>query len=778
MSTSPLRATADDVEVLTGEPRLLPLLPMVYMAWADGNLTDDELGALLAQLRPMPAASREVLARWLDPSQPPSAEALQRLLAFLRATAATLPEESRRSLSALGMAMFETSTKGLSQRSIDAARRAAGDLESALGLVSAEAVRELVPAGTLAPVPAEERPPFDVAAMTDLLDGTYAACRRKMRAILRMPVFRHRPDLDRAAYRKQCLAWSYELVRQGVSAMLLPAPYGSSDGMGEFITFSETMTLFDLSMAIKFGVQYGLFAASVLRMGTARHHEKYLHDVRDMKVLGCFAMTETGHGSNVRDLETVARYDRATGEFVIHTPNDAARKDYIGGAACDAHMAIVFAQLEIGADRHGVHAFLVPIRTADGDAAPGVRIEDCGGKIGLNGVDNGRLWFEEVRVPRENLLNRFADVDEDGIYHSPIPSASARFFRMLGTLVSGRIGLTAACANNAQIGLTIAIRYGAERRQFGPVGKPETVLLDYVSHQRRLMPRLATAYALRFAANDLIRDYAEETGKTSETSKEVELRGAGLKAYASWFTAETLQVCRECCGAQGYLAENRLGALRADTDVFTTFEGDNTVLYQLVARSLLTDLKHQFQEMKFFGVMKFLAGKAAAALSQQNPIVTRLTGEDHLRDPEVQLELMRARERDLLASAARRLKKRIEDGMDSYDAFVVCQDHLLALARAHVERTVLEGFVATVDRCEDPDLRRTLKTLCDLFALSQIERDHAWFFEAGYIEAAKARAIRRLVNRLCAEVREMALPLVDAFAIPEECIAAPIASRP
>ena len=121
-------------------------------------------------------------------------------------------------------------------------------------------------------------------------------------------------------------------------------------------------------------------------------------------------MTETGHGSNVQALRTTATYDAETQEFVIHTPDDDARKDYIGNAARDGRMAVVFAQLIAGGEERGVHALLVPIRDEHGDPCPGVRLEDCGAKLGLNGVDNGRIWFDHVRVPRENLLDRYAQV--------------------------------------------------------------------------------------------------------------------------------------------------------------------------------------------------------------------------------------------------------------------------------------------------------------------------------------------------------------------------------
>ncbi len=112
-------------------------------------------------------------------------------------------------------------------------------------------------------------------------------------------------------------------------------------------------------------------------------------------------MTETGHGSNVQALGTTATYDAATEEFVVHTPTAAARKDYIGNAARHGRMAAVFAQLVVGGETHGVHCLLVPIRTTDGEPLPGVTLSDCGAKLGLNGVDNGRIVFDQVRVPRE-----------------------------------------------------------------------------------------------------------------------------------------------------------------------------------------------------------------------------------------------------------------------------------------------------------------------------------------------------------------------------------------
>jgi acyl-CoA oxidase len=298
-------------------------------------------------------------------------------------------------------------------------------------------------------------------------------------------------------------------------------------------------------------------------------------------------------------------------------------------------------------------------------------------------------------------------------------------------------------------------------------------ILDYLSHQRRLLPRLATTYGLCFALRHLAERYV---ASPADDRREVESLAAGLKAFSTWHTTDTIQACREACGGQGYLAENRFAALKADTDVFTTFEGDNTVLYQLLTKGLLTGYRQQYADMTLLGLVRYLGGLAAAAATDLNPVVTHLTDEEHLRGRDFQLGALRWREDHLLGSLARRLKRRIEDGIDSFQALNECQDHALALAQAHVERIVLERFATAVDGCPDPRAAATLKILCDLFALWRIDLDRGWFLEHGVLAGGKARAIRKLINRICGELRPHAVPLVNAFAIPEALLAAPIAA--
>ena len=770
----------DTQELLGLGPAALPVLPMIYVAWADGILRESEIAAISSKVREqtwLDERTRQAVCGLLDPASPPSPRRLRAIRTAIQRLARDLPRTQRRSLAELGVELARSGGGGAAgDWASPEARHALDEIEHALGVIGTEAGRELLTEEIAAPAvaPAEVEPAFDIAAMTQLLDGEHHDIRKRVRLLLREPIFRYQYELDRTAYREQVLSWCRVLADRGLGATAFPKEYGGQDDLGSFIATFETLAFFDLSLVVKFGVQFGLFGGSIHRLGTQRHHEKYLTAVGTLELPGCFAMTETGHGSNVREVETVARFDRETDEFVIHTPSDSARKDYIGNAAEHGRLATVFAQLEIDEERYGVHAFVVPIRHEDGTVCDGVRIEDCGHKLGLNGLDNGRIWFDHVRIPRDDLLNRFGDVSADGEYSSPIPGAAKRFFSMLGTLVGGRVSVAGAAPSAAKSGLTVAIRYAATRRQFGPGGEPEQVILDYLIHQRRLMPRLATTYALDFALKYLSRRFIH---RTAEDEREVEALAAGLKAYSTWQTVETLQICRECCGGQGYLSVNRFAALKADTDVFTTFEGDNTVLMQLVAKGLLTEYKQRFDEMQFAGVVKYLAGRAATALSELNPVVTRLTDEKHLRDPEFQLAAMRYREERLRVSVAQRLKRRIDDGTDSFTALNECQDHLVTLANAHVERVTLEQFVAAVDGCGDVALATQFKTLCELYALSRIEADRGWFLESGYVSGGKSKAIRALVNQLCGEVRLQAVPLVNAFGIPDEILGAPIGSE-
>jgi acyl-CoA oxidase len=283
---------------------------------------------------------------------------------------------------------------------------------------------------------------------------------------------------------------------------------------------------------------------------------------------------------------------------------------------------------------------------------------------------------------------------------------------------------------------------------------------------------LANAYASHFALAYLTDRFLS---RSEEDMQEIEALAAGLKAWCTWNTTDTLQECREALGGKGYLSENRIDRLKNDTDIYTTFEGDNTVLMQLVAKSRLSEFKKEFSDINFFGMLSYLADQAKTSFSKKNPITIRNTDTEHLLDFTFLTDAFLYRERSILTSAARRFKSHLDQGMDSFDAFNQTQYHMVNIGYAYVERVMLETFVEQVNKTADPNCKESLARLCRLFALSTIEKHKGWYLEQGYMEGAKTKAIRKVINNLCYEIRQEAVPLVDAFGIPDKCLAAPIA---
>jgi acyl-CoA oxidase len=612
--------------------------------------------------------------------------------------------------------------------------------------------------------------------LRNALDGRWRDVKNRMRATMTEELFRPHYTPNTVIARTKVAEQMRIMAAFGVAADNFRKGHGGTGDVGAAITMIEMLAMSDLSLMVKAGVQWGLFGGAVENLGTERHHEAYVKKIISLELRGCFAMTETGHGSDVQSLETTATYDAATEEFVIDSPTPTARKDYIGGAAQTATMAAVFAQLITTEDgepvNHGVHCLLVPIRDADGNGLTGVTTSDCEYKGGLPGVDNGRIVFDHVRVPRVNLLNKYGDVAPDGTYTSPIDNPNRRFFTMLGTLVRGRI--------TVRVALDIATRYALQRRQFSAPGEDtEVLIMDYLVHQRRLFPLIARAYALQFAQNELVgkcHDVQTADAPDADEQRELEARAAGLKAANTWHASRAIQEAREACGGAGYMAENRLIGLRGDTDVFTTFEGDNHVLTQLVAKELLTAYADDIRSMSPVEWVRFAATtvgervrkRTAAEAIMQTIIDARQDSEEEgsLFNRGTQVTMFEEREDYLLSSVARRLQGKSKE-MSEFDAFNAVQDHVLHAASAHIDRIALEAFVAGIDSCEDDDARELLGMVCDLYALSVIEDDKAWYIEHGYLSTGRAKAVTRGINDRCRKLRPYAETLVDGFGIPE-----------
>lgn len=752
---------------IQSNPNLLVFLPIFYTVWSDAVLTPTELQSLRDVIDKqdwLTADERKFLYGQLNPSTPPTPDELKHWLEEIR----KVQPDAGTSLVDIGIRLAGLRAKNGSAAILQKARPTLLPIEDTLGVISRESVFSFYPENRKT-ITAEyqTQSTFDIEALAKVLDGNSEQINKRVKTLISDRAFERIETDSLSEKREITLKWAKLLAEQGMGAMAYPKEYGGQDDMMSYFSVMETISYHDLSLVVKFGVQFGLWGMSVYFLGTEKHHKKYLKDIGTLALPGCFAMTETGHGSNVRGIETTATYDHSIRSFVINTPNELARKEFIGNAAVHGHMATVFAKIIVEGKDYGVAAFVVPLREKDGKLKPGVTIKDCGRKLGLNGVDNGVIYFKDVVIPKDDMLDKYAGVSDDGKFVSPISSDNRRFFTMLGTLVGGRIGIPRSGNAASKLGLTIAIKYGDKRRQFGPEGATEVPILNYRTHQRRLMPLLANAFALHFSLQYLTERFLS---RTEEQMQEIEALAAGLKSFATWNTTATLQECREACGGKGYMSENRIGDLKNDSDIYTTFEGDNTVLMQLVAKSRLTEFKQEFSNMNAFGILNYVAHQAATAISEKNPFATRTTSDEHLLDPEFHKEAFTYRERDILTSAAKRLRRHIKEGMDSFDAFNVAQHHLVQVGFAYIERIILEKFQEAVNNTKDKGSQKVLQKLCNLFALSQLEKNKGWYLEQGYMEGAKTKAIRKLMNQLCWEIRQEAVPLVEAFRIPDSCL--------
>lgn len=747
--------------------KLQAFIPLFYLVWSDDLLTQKEFATIQQFINDLvwlsPEEKQQLLSK-VDISNPPSRNELAQWKLDIGKSI-----QDKSSIKSI----FDIA-EALSEKDVDIStiKPEFIKLENDLGILGEEVIQNFKTKANSFTANSQTTSNFDIQKITELLDGKEAAIIKRVKSVISRPEFAYETSTDINVYRQTVYNWCKILADENLGSMAYPKEYGGGGNVEDYFAIMETLSYHDLSLVIKFGVQFGLWGMSVQSLGTEKHYAKYLKDIGSLKIPGCFAMTETHHGSNVKGLETTATYNHNDQTFTIHTPYKNAQKEYIGNAAVHGQMATVFAKLIIDGHDYGVNAFVVPLRDTNGNVLNGVTIGDCGHKMGLNGVDNGTISFNNVVIPKENMLDRFASVNDKGEFESPIPSDNRRFFTMLGTLVGGRIGIPRSALAAAKSGLTIAIRYSDQRRQFGPEGGSEVPILNYRMHQRRLLPPLAKTYAVHFALQYLTKRFLN---RTEDEMQEIEALAAGMKSYSTWSTRDILQECREACGGKGYLSENRIDALKNDTEIYTTFEGDNTVLMQLVAKNRLSEFRKAFGEMGSLGIINYVYENAKVAITEKNPIATRRTDDEHLLDDQFHLQAFIHREKTILASAAQRIKKLVDNGLEPYDAFNVVQHQMIDVAQAYLERVVLEQFQAAIKTVQDEKSKEILTKLNQLYALSQLEKNKGWYLEDGYMEAVKTKAIRKMVNQLCWDIRPDAVALVNAFDIPESCLAAPIA---
>lgn len=747
-------------------PGILQYIPIFYVIWSDDLLSTSEINVIEKAIKDdssLEADQKKVLKSWLKVDSPPSSNEFKKWRQLISASKVKLIESETYPLATFSQKVVCT------YHEVCPFNEHLKEIEINLGiqpnhynhLFDVEVVHESSSAY------------YDASEIDTLLKGEHSAVIDSFRSVLKNPIFDWGVHRNKEEFRELVLNQVKFLAQKGYGAMAYPKEYRGKGDMEGYATIFENMMYVDGSLTIKFGVQFGLFGGSLQKLGTKKHHDAFLSETGQAELLGCFAMTETGHGSNVRGIKTTATYDKTTEQIIIHTPGKNDNKEYIGNAL-HAQMASVFAQLIVNGKNEGVHAILVPLRNNKHELLPGVTVEDNGYKLGLNGVDNGKIWFNQVSVPRENLLNKYGDISSEGKYHSAIKNPNKRFFTMLGTLVGGRICVARAGLGGAKMALTVAIKHALKRRQFNDNVKiQEDLLMDYPTHQLRLTPLVASAYVYHITLDKMMEVYCDES---QPDKRQVETQVAGLKSIITWYANGTIQECREACGGKGYLLENRIADLKGDVDIFTTFEGDNNVLLQLAAKGVLSNFKAEFNSAGFASVLKVLAKQLSDKLGNINPMYSNKVEAAHLYNPKFHKHAFDYRTRRLTYTLAMRIRGYIKKGIPSYQAFLKVQTHLLELGKAYSVELAYNTYTSFTENISDPKNRALFEKLGTLYALHEIRRDASWYLEQGYLGSSKSKAIRQRVERLCTELRPHMNSLVDGFGIPNHLITAPIAN--
>ncbi|KAI8991758.1 acyl-CoA dehydrogenase/oxidase C-terminal [Mycotypha africana] len=618
---------------------------------------------------------------------------------------------------------------------------------------------------------------FDIRELTYLMDGGEKITQLKEKIMLELErdqLFRMDDihDISKAELRERTM--------EKFSSML---HHLQNESVETFKKRMEIVSLVDPGFWTRFGVHYGLFVGA-LQSNASPGQLGYWFEKGALslsKFVGCFAMTELGHGSNVPGLETTATFDEGADQFVIHTPTLTATKWWIGGAAHSATHAAVFAQLIVKGKRYGTKCFVVPLRDPKTyNTLPGITIGDIGKKMGRDGIDNGWIQFTHVRIPRGYMLQKHTKVSRTGLVKEPKLQQLT-----YGALLQGRVAMVADSGHFSKKALTIGIRYAAVRRQFASVNSNiETKLLDYPIHQRRLMPLLAQTYAMLFTGTEMTNMYnlmmsrlesAKEDDpdldEVMEILKETHSTSAGLKAFCTWNCLNTIEACRQACGGHGYSAYTGLAQMYQDFAVQCTWEGDNTILTLQLGRYLISSYREALKGKKlspgvgYLNNLKNLIGKKCEARNLED-----------LLSPEVIIDGWNVVCANVVRNAANEFEACLKQGMEPDDAYEHCSQSRLYAAKLHSFGYLVNRFADGVSKVTG-NLFDILEKLCLLYGLYTIEENAGAFLQYEYFTPAQIEFVRSIVNKLCKEARDQAIPLVDAFNLSDYIINSPLGRK-
>uniref|UniRef100_H0WPK4 Acyl-coenzyme A oxidase n=2 Tax=Otolemur garnettii TaxID=30611 RepID=H0WPK4_OTOGA len=595
---------------------------------------------------------------------------------------------------------------------------------------------------------------FDVERLTNILDegAQNTALRRNVESIICSdPVFTCKDNYFMTQNER------YEgAMRKTVHLHMTSQRLGWSE---KEVNYAYSALSGDLALNL-----HRVFLTALTSLGSEEQIAKWEPLCKTFQIITTYAQTELGHGTYLQGLETEATYDTATQEFVIHSPTMTATKWWPGDLGRSATHALVLAQLICSGARQGMHAFIVPIRSLqDHTPLPGITVGDIGPKMNFDQTDNGFLRLDHVRVPRENMLSRFAQVLPDGTYIK-LGTAKSNYLSMVVTRVKLLLGEILPLMQKACV---IAIRYSVIRRQsrLRPSG-PEAKVLDYQTQQQKLFPQLAMSYAFHFLAVSILEflehSYSAILDKDFSLLPELHSLSTGAKAMMADFCTQGAEICCRACGGHGYSKLSGLPSLVTKVSASCTYEGENTVLYLQVARFL---------------VKNYLQAQMSAGSTPQKslpPSVAYFTATDLSRCPaqrpvdflcpELYTTAWAHVAIRLTKDSVHHLQTLTQSGADQHEAWNQSTVIHLQAAKAHCYYISVKSFREALQKLEnEPAIHQVLKRLCDLHALHGILTNSGDFLHDGFMSGAQVDMARKAYLDLLPLIRKDAILLTDAF---------------
>ncbi|KAM4585468.1 peroxisomal acyl-coenzyme A oxidase 1 isoform 2-T2 [Odontesthes bonariensis] len=603
-----------------------------------------------------------------------------------------------------------------------------------------------------------ENATFDVGTMTNILDG--GPEKTKRRREIESLVFKD-PDFDEEDPNFLSRSERYDqAVRKSAQMILKLREFGIADP--EEIYHYKSMAKGNQNEAL--GLHSVMFIPTLYSQCDPQQAKKWLPLAESFQAVGTYAQTEMGHGTHLRGLETTATYDPATQEFVLNSPTVSSIKWWPGGLGKSSNHAIVLAQLHSIGKCHGLHAFIVPIRDmSTHEPLPGIVVGDIGPKFGFNEVDNGFLKLENVRIPRENMLMKYAKVEPDGTYVKP-PSAKLTY----GTMVFVRSMIVGESARAIAKSCTIAIRYSSVRHQseIRP-GEPEPQILDYQTQQYKLFPLLAMAYAFTFVGQYMTKIYHRISGDINQGDfselPELHALSAGLKAFTTWETNSGIEVCRMSCGGHGYSRSSALPDIYVEFTPTCTYEGENTVMMLQTARYLVKSYRQAKAGQQLSGIVSYLNESQDRRLQPQ-AVSARPTVVD-INDLTSLVEIYKLRAAILVEMAAKSIQQELQRRISQEDAWNNSAIDLVRASDAHCHYVVVKVFTDKLGEVGDTAIHSVLSTLALLYAMNGIAKNSGDFLQAGLLSVPQVLQVSIRIKELLSKLRINAVALVDAFDI-------------